>query len=534
MKFNRKFLSLVAATAVLTNMSLSAEEIMEPTGLNQISQILTSDIKINQKVTSEDITRAIESINAMNALIKEAVIQRGLANDGAISIADTREINHYLVENHAQKWYELRGIDAGEDSTGYCLVDRRRVYTDTRILNNRAGSVWGKIYNLGFKTDNKSRLLDYKGDRSSSFETVGYYLSEIMSADVASGALNNTQYKEVSGTTNTKLDMIVQTIFNDKGLLRKISTGDMRVGAESANGMNHLIVEAIINEGLGNDGSLSPADIRTLNSYLVENHKDEWARLHGDDENDEETGYHKVQNDGAYTRMFADNVMNSVADGIYHLGFETDNRDRLLNEDGNNNQRFEKVAWWLDTSLKTDLAAGLFNNPDYKEISGTTGTSLDKIVPYIYQNEGLLLKVSMEDIRVGAKSANRMNELIVEAIRETNVAEDKYISEDEVKLLNTYLVDNYKELWIELHGDDEDDFETGYHRIQNDGAIGSMHNKNVINKLADGIYHLGFYTEEKDRLVNEDGNRNVSFSSVAYWMNKSFKTDYANGVLNPQ
>ena len=104
--------------------------------------------------------------------------------------------------------------------------------------------------------------------------------------------------------------------------------------------------------------------------------------------------------------MFADNIMNSIADGIYHLGFETNDKNRLLNEDGNKNKRFEKVAWWLDASLKSYLLAGKFNNPNYKEIVRTTGTSLDKIVPYIYNDKGLLLKVSMQDIRVGASSAN--------------------------------------------------------------------------------------------------------------------------------
>ncbi len=229
--------------------------------------------------------------------------------------------------------------------------------------------------------------------------------------------------------------------------------------------------------------------------------------------------------------MFADNVINTVADGIYHLGFETKSKCRLVNEDGKNNASFEKVAWWLDSSLKSELSSGVFDNPDYQEVEGTTGTSLDYIVLYIYNEPGLLRKVSMEDIRVGARSANGMNELIVQAIKATGVASNDYISKDEVKELNVYLSTNYQGEWMALHGDDEDDEETGYHRVQNDGALGYMYNRNVINNLADSIYHLGFPTPYDKNLVNEDGKKNASFSSVAYWLNKSLQEDYREGLL---
>ncbi|RLA69653.1 MAG: hypothetical protein DRG24_08120 [Epsilonproteobacteria bacterium] len=543
MKRNGKILSLVAATALLANVGLNAQEIMNPTGLDQIKEIIYADEGIKRSLEKRvhlplsTIDIAIPSIDGMNALIKEAIKARALVNDGVLSIADAKEINHYLVENHAEEWYELRGEDADNNSTGFYAVNRYDVRSSTIMLDTNAVNMWGQIYNLGFTAYSPSakkkqyKVTDYTGEEKQRFTTIGYWLNEIMQDDIASGELYNPDYEEVKGTTGTKLDMIADVIFHDAGLLRNISTGDMRIGVASADRMNHLIKEAIIEEGLGNDGKLTTADIRTINHYLVENYKDLWMQLHGDDEEFEETGYHKLQNDGAYARMYSDNLMNTVADGIYHLGFYSDNRDRLLNEDGNKNQRFEKVAWWLDASLKSDLLAGKFNNSDYQEVVGTTGTSLDKIIPYIYNEEGLLRKVSMEDIRVASASANEMNKLIVEAIRTTGVADDDYISTDEVKRINEYLVENYSSEWIELHGDDEDDAETGYHRIQNDGALGTMYNKNTINTLADGIYHLGFYTDHRSRLMNEDGNANASFHSVAYWMNRSFEADYANGVF---
>jgi uncharacterized protein YggL (DUF469 family) len=498
-------------------------EIMEPQGIDQVQDIIDTDRNVQSRVSAEDIAKAKDAATQMNNFIKEAIQVNGLANDGVVSIADTLEINKYLLENHADKWAELRA--------DYELVASRDARAEVTILNNNAlRTVWASIYNLGFEGQRDNRYTsNMNGDRSTSFTTVGYYLGSVIQPDVDTGELNNSEFKEVEGTTDTNLDMIVNVILTDEGLLRSVPTSDLRVGAEMADKMNHLIVEAIKAEGLGNDKNLTTADIRTINNYLVANHAEEWATLHGDDEDDAETGYHRIQNDGATTRMYADNVMNSIADGIYHLGFATNNHDRLLNEDGNNNQRFEKVAWWLDSSLKEDLEAGKFTNSEYKEVEGTTGTSFDKIIPYIYADEGLIYNVSMEDIREGARTANEMNKLLVEAIKTTAVAEDDYISIDEVKTLNEYLVSNYAAEWAELHGDDEDNEETGYHRIQNDGASSIMHNSNTINNLADGIYHLGFPTEYANNLENEDGNKNVSFASISYWLNKSLEEDYAQG-----
>ena len=536
MKTYNKFFTALAVGAIFTQVIIAQEtvvrEIIEPTGLNQINEIIKNDERLQRKVTPEAITTAQHSIKRMNELIKEAIKHDGLANDGFISIADTHNVNAYLVEHYANEWYELRGINAEEASSGYYAVDRKGANTIT--LNTNAVSLWGKIYNLGFAPyyDGKyKKIADYTGAKSSSFESVGYYLGAIMKQDIDSGTLYNPDFKTPQGTTGTSLDQIVHVILSDTGLTKRISTSDMRKGAEFADKMNHLIVEAIIQEGLGNDATLSTADIRQINNYLVTKHQDKWAELHGDDEDGIETGYHLIQNDGASTRMFADNVINSVADGIYHLGFKTDKKYNLVNEDGNSNKSFEKVAFWLDMSLKKDLQSGAFTNPNFQEVHATTGTSFDKIVPFIYNDSGLLQKVSMQDIRVAAHCANEMNKLIVEAIRNTNVASDNLITPQEIAMLNTYLVENYAQEWIELHGDDEDDEESGYHRIQNDGAMTYMYNKNVINQLADGIYHLGFYTTEKNRLVDEDGKKNASFKSVAYWLNKSLQDDYEKGTF---
>jgi hypothetical protein len=93
-----------------------------------------------------------------------------------------------------------------------------------------------------------------------------------------------------------------------------------------------------------------------VNKYLVANSADEWAKWHGDDENNEETGYHKVQSDGATTKLYGKNAINKVFDGIYHLGFATTYKNNLTNEDGAKNVSFKNVTAWLNQLLADDLS----------------------------------------------------------------------------------------------------------------------------------------------------------------------------------
>ena len=520
--------SSVLAGLIAGNSLLASNEIIEPNGLNQIKEIIQNDSLINKKLDEASINEAQNSIDQMNALIRKAIFAKGLVNDDELSVADVREINLYLVENHLNEWYQLRGDP--NDKDGYYAVQVAR--SNTIVLNRNAiKHLWAKVYDLGFPVFNKHRLSTYDGRKNIGIREVASWLSQIMKDEIVSASLKNSDFEEIKGSSNTALDQMLELILKDKGLHRKISTSDLRDGIEASNEMNLLIIEAIINEGLGNDKTLSTADVRQINKYLVAKHSELWKELHGDDENNEETGYHLIQNDGASSRMFADNVVNSIADGIYHLGFPTKYKDRLENEDGNKNKRFEKVAWWLDTILKKDLEENKLANPQYQEVIGTTGTTFDRIIPAIYNDEGLLLKVSMEDIREGAKSANGMNELIVEAIKATNSAQDNHISKDDIRNINAYLVQNHANTWSQLHGDDENTEETGFHKIQNDGARSIVDNRNLINNLADSIYHLGFKTPFKNRLANEDGDKNASFNTVAYWMNKYLKEDLQTGLL---
>ncbi len=496
---------------------LAKYEILDPWGLDQVAEVIDNDKELARRYSNEQLQDAKDAAMRMNEIIKEAIFKAALVNDNLITGADAKEIQSYILANYKDEFQNLRERFSTIEKRGKIVA-----------LGKRALKyIWGRIYNIGLDSYSKYRTTNLDGRASSSYTTLAFLLDSVVDKE----KLQNNQYQEIRGNTNTSLDKIVEVILKDRGLNRYNKTSDLRAGAYYANEMNKLILKAIIDTAVANDGKITTADVRTLNNYLVQNYADTWAQLHGDDEDNEEYGYHLVQNDGATTRMFGRNVINTIADGIYHLGYETNKKNRLVNEDGNANQTFEDVAWWLDISLKQDIASKKLNNPDYKEIVGTTATVMDKIILAIFNDEGLLRRVSTDDLRVAARSANRMNELIIEAIKETGVAKDGYFDVEDVKKINAYLVDNYEDEWAQLHGDDEEGEETGFHRIQNDGAVSRLEGKNLINTVADGIYHLGFKTPYKDRLVNEDGNKNATFYSVAYWFNKYLKPELEKGSL---
>ena len=328
------------------------------------------------------------------------------------------------------------------------------------------------------------------------------------------------------------LEKIVTIIENDKRLNQRVSSTDIELAITAVRRMNEILIEAIFQTGVANDGIITTRDTRELNDYINTNYKDEWIELHGDDEADgQDTGFHKVRGNGATTKLFGKNAINKVADNIYHLGFETHRKNRLLNEDGNKNASFRQIATWLDALLREDLVAGRLANSDVEEVVGATGTGLDKGVEIIYNDVGLNKKISLGDMREGARAVNGMNELLLEAISATNAADGGLFTKQDMQNVNQYLVANHAEEWAELHGDDETNEETGFHKVQNDGAKTKLFGTNAINQVCDGIHHLGFATPYKNRLVNEDGNKNKPFRKVAGWLNQILAEELANGTL---
>ncbi len=302
--------------------------------------------------------------------------------------------------------------------------------------------------------------------------------------------------------TGTGLDRIIPLIHSDLGLAGNNPPEQIEVGADCAAAMNQIIVEAANATGAAADGMFTEDEVRAMNVYIRTHHLIEWGSYHGDDEGGEETGFHNVQNDGAITDFRGENFVNTVLDGIYHLGFEIVD-DRFYNEDGNANARVEDVARWL-TALYTDHS--------------NTGTRLDLIVDAIIADGGLAMNLDDPQIFAGADAANALNHLIVEAISATGALADNWITNDELVAMNAYLRVNHAAQWAALHGDDEGDVETGFHNVQGDGANTPVFGRNLVDTVADGIYHIGFPIEN-GRFLNEDGDPNARVSTVASWLN---------------
>jgi Ca2+-binding RTX toxin-like protein len=309
-----------------------------------------------------------------------------------------------------------------------------------------------------------------------------------------------------SGTTGTGLDQLVGAVFLDPGLAGDNDSKEIKAGADAANQLNRMIIEAAQAVGADTDHVFTTDEVVRMNEYIRADaaRLQMWTDLHGDDEGDAETGYHLVQNDNSNVKYRGDNLLDTVADGIYHMGFEIRN-GRFLNEDGNENAAVQDVADWL-TQFFTDHS--------------TTGTGLDRITDQVMADRGLGNNISDQDIAAGADYADQLNHMLLDAIAATGVMGDGRISEQDIATLNTYIRSDPARLaqWTALHGDDEKREETGFHLVQNDGSSSTYFGTNLVNNVADGIYHLGFQIKG-DRLVNEDGNLNEKVSDVADWLN---------------
>jgi len=455
------------------------------TGFDQLVDTVLTDPGLAGRISGIDIEAGAQAAAMMNSILVEAISMTGAGTSGTFTTGDVISINQYIRSYYLATWQELHGNDEDNEETGYHLVQNDGAYWKYRG-DNLMDTVADGIYHLGFEIQGDN-ILNEDGNPNASIQQLAEWL---------------TQFYTDHSTTGTGLDRITDMVMADKGLDRTISDAEIASGADAANQMNGILEEAIQYTGANSDLHISVDDIRAINQYIRDNYLDEWATLHGDDEADEETGYHLVQNDGASTKMFGNNFVNTVADGIYHLGFEIRGCN-ILNEDGNTNASLSNLADWIQY-FYTDQS--------------TTGTGLDYLTDTVKIDSGLAKYTAAADINAGADAANALNGILVEAIQTTGVANDANISTDDIRIINSYIRTYHLDEWTTLHGDDENDEETGYHLVQNDGANIQFRGDNLIDTVADGIYHLGFEIQD-ERVLNEDGNPNATLADLATWLN---------------
>lgn len=505
------------------------------TGLDRIVDVIFTDPGIQRNVATSDAQTAAVAASAISQMIIDSVIRLGLVDDGDLTPSDVRAINADIRADASlyQSFVEWHGDDEKNGiSTGFHLVQNDGDVIDL-YGDDALDTVADGIFHIGFEIEG-DRFRNEDGNRNASVEDVAYWLGQLLADDIASGALGSGQ-AHPGGSTGTGLDRLVELILSDPGLERKVSELEMREAAAAGDAIGHMIIDAIKATGVASNGEIKTSDVYDINAYIRQMHYEAFVRAHGNDEGGVETGFHLVQNDGATTRLFGDKAVDTVIDGIYHLGFEIE-KDRLQNEDGNRNASVHSIAGWL-TSLLTEadfqaLSAQSASNP---YIRGTTGTGLDTLVNAITDDDGLINRIATSEIRAAAEAAQAMNEIILEVIYETGVANDGDLSAFDVLEINQAIRSDpqYLSRFTALHGRDEKDGDTGFHRVEGDGARTEIFGRNAIDTVADGIYHLGFEVE-RGRFVDEEGKQDVSVETVADWLSLLLADDLESGALqNP-
>jgi len=151
-------------------------------------------------------------------------------------------------------------------------------------------------------------------------------------------------------TQKSNLDIVTTILKNDTSLNKRVSSKDIEEAIEYAKSMNRIILEAIDTITV-TDNKISVQNIKDISNYIYSNYKDSWALLHGKNENGNRSGFHKVVKAGAKTEIFNKNAINKVFHGIYHLGFNSPYKKRLVDESGKKSVTTQNVAKWLTSLL---------------------------------------------------------------------------------------------------------------------------------------------------------------------------------------
>jgi len=519
------------------------------TGLDQLVNIIVADAGLPVTVPTSEIAEGARAADGMNHILVEAITETGSADDGSLDAVDMHAVNSYIRGNYLNEWIELHGDDEGDEETGFHLVQGDGA--TTQLYNkNAVNSVADEIYHLGFKI-NGLTLENEDGDPNQSINVVANYLNKLLVNELTDGSLVDETVSlpeepnegagdgtgdGTGGGTGSGLDLLVEMILDDPGLQMRVGYGqltqeEIETAADAAGEMNDIIEEAIVATGVANNGEVDLADARDIQDYIHSNYASEWAELHGSDNNGQPTAFHLVRNWGYDAELFGKGAICHVAEQVYQLGFDIDGLT-LQPPEGDYGQSLNVVTGYLQNLLKDDLQAGTLKNPDviaYQE--GTTGTGLDLLVEVITTDPGLQKNLPTSEIAAGAQAADGMNHILVEAIEQTDTADDGTFDGDDMRDLNAYIRQNYLEEWTELHGDDEGDEETGFHLVQGDGGTTILFGKNAINSIADETYHLGFEING-NTLENEDGDANQSINVVANYLNQLLDEELASGYFD--
>lgn len=148
------------------------------------------------------------------------------------------------------------------------------------------------------------------------------------------------------------LDRLVKALQADPGLRAALPQAEINRGIAASEGLNAVLLRAIEVTKANRDGIITPKEMEKISAAVFDNPA-EWQKFilgHGNDNGTVETGYHHLQDDGATLVFQNRNFADTVADAIYHFGFDV-TKGRYVNEDGASNETTADVAGWLNYFL---------------------------------------------------------------------------------------------------------------------------------------------------------------------------------------
>ena len=150
----------------------------------------------------------------------------------------------------------------------------------------------------------------------------------------------------------------------------------------------------------------------------------------------------------------------------------------------------------------------------------TPTENLESLAVFVASDPGLAANIVTEDITAGADAARLINTVILDTLAALGVNDDGRLTPEDIMAMSDYIRANpalYAD-FLDGHGNDEGNVETGYHLVQGDGGAYQFQGRNFVNTIGDAVYHIGFAYQD-GRFRNEDGDANETVDDVAGWMN---------------
>ncbi|MCF8131981.1 MAG: hypothetical protein K9J72_02510 [Synechococcus sp. Tobar2m-G35] len=464
-------------------------------GIDQVIGWIVRDPGLLGTTEADAVAEGVAAADDLNRLIEQGLQAIGSGGKAVLLASDLIALNGWLRSDPTRlaQFTALHGDDANGISTGFHRIQNdggNQTFRGQPLID----TILDGVYHFGFSIDASGQFVNEDGTANALVSDVATWLTALRSD---------------RATTGTGLDRLTEAVVADAGLGTNLPWLQIAGGADASNGLNRLILQglAALPAGTGSDPTrIEVNEVLGLNQWIRGDagRLALFTALHGDDANGVETGFHLVQGDGASTTRFGRNLVDTVMDGIFHIGFSVNADGRFLNEDGNANALVSEVADWLSYYI---------GDPS------TTGSGLDRIIDLARLDEGLATCTPASEINAGLAAADGLNRLVLDGLQATNGNADGWISRADLRQLNSWIKANRFAEFLAFHGDDEPDgTATGFHKIQNNGTATRLLGDNLIDTVADGIYHTGFEIVD-DRFVNEDGNQNASLSEVSTWLN---------------